>query len=75
MLSGDPTPGDKSGPASYEYAPDPDEVLVAIDNAGGYVPSEITLRNTADVMVLGDGTTIVAGERATGSWGSPTYRA
>lgn len=62
ILRGEPTVGGgNGGPSStpYEHASGAEDVLVSIDAAGGYVPLEFNLRNTAEFLLLGDGTAIV----------------
>lgn len=66
VLTGTPAGGNGGGgggPSStpYELSSGPDDLLVSIDVAGGFVPIEVTLRNTAEFLLLGDGTAIVPG--------------
>ncbi len=53
--------GGPGGAVPYEHPTDPQGVIVSIDVAGGYVPLEVNLRNTAEFLLLGDGTVIAAG--------------
>lgn len=42
----------------YEHATSAEDVLVGIDQAGGFVPLEVSFRNTAEFVLLGDRTAI-----------------
>lgn len=59
VLEGEPG-GRNGGPSSgpYEHPTGAQEVLVSVDIAGGLVPLEYNLRNTAEFLLLGDGTVI-----------------
>ncbi len=53
--------GEPGSAIPYEHPTGAQDVLVSIDVAGGYVPLEVNLRNTAEFLLLGDGTVIAAG--------------
>lgn len=57
----------------YKHATGPEDVLISIDQAGGYVPIEYTLRNTAEFLLLGDATVIVQGATTQGYPGPAIY--
>lgn len=63
FLEGDPGTGGSGGPDAgpYEHPTGAEDVVVSVQVAGGYVPVEYNLRNTAQFLLLGDGTVIVAG--------------
>ena len=49
------------GSASYDHSTGAQDVLVSIKSEGGFVPVEYNLRNTAQFLLLGDGTAVVPG--------------
>lgn len=49
------------GSAPYDHPSGAEHVLVSITASGGFVPIEYHLRNTAQFLLLGDGTVIVPG--------------
>ena len=64
ILQGEPDPGGGGGgpsSAPYAHATGAADVLVSIDVAGGYTSLEFSLRDTADFLLLGNGTAIVPG--------------
>lgn len=62
VFQGEPS-GGNGAPSSvpYEHPTGAKDVLVSIDVAGGFLPMEFNLRNTAEFLLLGDGTVIAAG--------------
>lgn len=64
VFEGEPGTAGGNGGASgvpYEHESGAQDVLVSVDVAGGLVPLEHSLRNTAEFLLLGDATVIVAG--------------
>ncbi|MDQ3717285.1 MAG: hypothetical protein M3381_14945 [Actinomycetota bacterium] len=64
ILEGDPgADGGNGAPrsGSYEYPTGSQDVVVSVDHAGRSVPPEYALRNTAEFLLLGDGTVIFPG--------------
>ncbi len=62
VFQGEPS-GGNGGPGAvpYEHPTGAQDVLVSIDIAGEYEPLEFNLRDTAEFLLLGDGTVIAAG--------------
>jgi len=58
---GDGGGGGGGGSAPYDHPTGAEDVLVSIKVDGGFVPVEYNLRNTAQFLLLGDGTVIVPG--------------
>jgi len=58
---GDGGGGGGGGSAPYDHPTGAEDVLVSIKAEGGFVPLEYNLRNTAQFLLLGDGTVIVPG--------------
>jgi len=61
VLQGPGDDGGGPGSAPYDHATGAEDVLVSIKVDGGYTPFEYNLRNTAQFLLLGDGTVIVPG--------------
>ena len=61
IFEGEPEGGGGPSSGSYEHPTGGQDVVVSVRVLGGYVPLEYNLRNTPNVLVLGDGTVIVAG--------------
>lgn len=62
VLQGAPSDdGGNGGPAPYDHATGAEDVLVSIDVAGGFLPMEVSLRDTADFLLVGDATTVTPG--------------
>ncbi|MDQ4039898.1 MAG: hypothetical protein M3313_16505, partial [Actinomycetota bacterium] len=53
--------GGRPGAAPYDHPTGADDVLVSVKAEGGFLPLEYNLRNTAQFLLLGDGTVIVPG--------------
>jgi len=55
--------GSGAGPGSapYDHPSGAEDVLVSVTADGGFVPLEYNLRNTAQFLLLGDGTAVVPG--------------
>lgn len=58
---GDGGGGGGPGSAPYDHPTGTEDVLVSVEVEGGFVPVEYNLRNTAQFLLLGDGTVIVPG--------------
>lgn len=63
VLQGPDDDGGTGGPGSapYDHPTGAEDVLVSIKSDGGFSPLEYNLRNTAQFLLLGDGTVIVPG--------------
>lgn len=63
VLQGAPAAGGGNGgqgSAPYDYATGAEDMIVAIDKGGGYIPVQLELRNTVEFLLVGDGTAIAA---------------
>lgn len=53
--------GTAPGPGPYEHPTGAEEPVVSVSVSGGFLPVEVSLRTTAQVLLLGDGTVVAPG--------------